>query len=301
MNLLAVLLLSVPSSSATAPTITDCSGADLVAGLPSGTTCAAGGANNICTILSSTVVACHADANYAGGTTSADIQVVSKLQWPPLKSNYVIFGNDALGADFCCAVPGHPTSIIGIGADFDDTFAGIYCDRASPTPGMTLKFYGGDGMDSMVGSDHQPTLMYGEDDDDNILFGAGGGDAYGGDGFDEIIGGSSAESIYGGDQGDVIVGGGGNDTILGGTGDDRISGDGGADTIYGGYGHDTICGGDDGDTLYGEGGNDWLYGGSGTDTFDGGDLSDTCDNTGGESATSCDTYSSSPPSSPSCP
>ena len=77
------------------------------------------------------------------------------------------------------------------------------------------------------------------------------------------------EILFGGDEDDQLVGGPGNDYIAGGGGNERIDGGNGDDTLYGGFGNDTLDGGSGDDMLVGGAGADtfvvWL--GMGSDTI----------------------------------
>lgn len=122
---------------------------------------------------------------------------------------------------------------------------------------LTVKFWGGFGQDSIIGS--------------------GFGDALSGShGHDTIRGGGGADVLYGDDLGITKVGFDetGNDVILGDAGDDTAYGNAGDDRLYGGLGHDRLVGdliGETGkDSLYGGDGNDILWGGDGNDLIYGG-------------------------------
>jgi Ca2+-binding RTX toxin-like protein len=91
----------------------------------------------------------------------------------------------------------------------------------------------------------------------------------GGDGNDTIIGSDGAEVISGGNGDDSLSGGGGDDTLLGGEGRDRLMGGAGDDELSGGGGDDTLFG-DTGEAIpLAEGGDDTLNGGLGVDILNG--------------------------------
>jgi len=83
--------------------------------------------------------------------------------------------------------------------------------------------------------------------------------------------------VFGGDQNetdvtgaggnDSLYGGGGNDTVKGLDGDDEIEGNAGNDSLEGGEGADRLVGGAGADTLVGGEDHDFLLGGAGNDTY----------------------------------
>jgi Ca2+-binding RTX toxin-like protein len=176
-------------------------------------------------------------------------------------------------------------SLSGIGTDNvfgnggDDTIA------AGPINQTAIIVFGGDGNDSIVGTQ-------------STIFGAGGGSVLKGDGGNDTIiaatsgfnqmldGGAGNDSILGGSSFDIIFSGGGNDTIVAGDGGDQISaafqfgnasmsGDGGNDIITGGFGNDTILGGAEFDTLDAGDGNNSISGGADSDRISAGFGNDT--------------------------
>lgn len=99
----------------------------------------------------------------------------------------------------------------------------------------------------------------------------------GGDGDDTIIGTNLNDTLSGGRGDDSIAANGGNDqisgdagndTITGGAGGDHIDGGGGNDNIRGSTGRDVLIGGDGSDTLIGGAGADQIFGGNGIDWAD---------------------------------
>ena len=120
-------------------------------------------------------------------------------------------------------------------------------------------------------------------DDDDLIWGAGRGDAlYGGAGNDRIWGDDEVADLAAAFHGD--------DLLDGGSGDDRLVGQAGGDTLYGGgdddlldgddtatrlagehHGSDHLDGGDGNDQLQGQGGADLLFGGAGNDDLFGDD------------------------------
>ena len=108
----------------------------------------------------------------------------------------------------------------------------------------------------------------------------------GGDGNDTITGSEHSEKIFGDAGDDIITGFGGNDTLSGGAGNDRLDGGAGNDRIHGDDGNDTLVGGTGNDALFGGLGDDTFQNNepagqrtSGViDLIDGGGGNDTSEN-----------------------
>jgi Ca2+-binding RTX toxin-like protein len=133
-------------------------------------------------------------------------------------------------------------------------------------------FDGGDGVDTLVGSDNAEALFL----DDQISPQGGTArianieviDMAGGD---DVVDLTSGTKTYG----DVtILGGAGNDVVWSSLGDDSLSGGTGNDTLRGGWGNDRLTGDDGNDRLYGGADDDTLEGGAGADVLDGGSGTD---------------------------
>ena len=150
-------------------------------------------------------------------------------------------------------VTGKHTSLTAKGGADDDTF-----DVEGGVTGSGNKFYGGKGEDSINVSSEAKVAVYGDKDDDVIMFDYNGGT--GATGTKVSLG----ASVYGGAGNDSILadklhtasvlfakGNSGNDTIQGADAD-------GEETIYGGQGDDLISNaGNDGERFYyGDKGND---------------------------------------------
>ena len=127
-------------------------------------------------------------------------------------------------------------------------------------------------------------IIYGGDNNDNILGDAGDDILYGDAGDDRLDGKADDDAIHGGAGNDTLDGGDGDDALHGGDGDDQLDAQFGNDVLFGNAGKDTLDGGDGNDTLYGGQGDDKLYGGNdddklyggyGFDELDGGDGNDT--------------------------
>jgi Ca2+-binding RTX toxin-like protein len=136
---------------------------------------------------------------------------------------------------------------------------------------MTMVFceaYGGDGNDSMQGSQTLGDTLSGGAGEDFIT-GEGGNDwLWGGLGKDEIHGRDGEDSLFAGLDDDKLYGENGNDDLYGGSGDDWPIGgwdDAGEDFANGEQGDDYVAGGAGDDHLYGDIGADRIYGGFGND------------------------------------
>ena len=154
--------------------------------------------------------------------------------------------------------------------DFDTAGSGLASTTPVASGSHAGHIHGGNGNDTLVGSDSAETIEAGGGVD--IVYGRGGNDTINGEGGGDV-------SLYGQAGNDTIQGGPGADQIFGGSGDDTIYGyesgsDGGsganadgADTIYGGSGVDTIRGNNANDLIIGGYGADNVTGGPGSDTF----------------------------------
>jgi Ca2+-binding RTX toxin-like protein len=169
-------------------------------------------------------------------------------------------------------------------------------------PGMSMRLFGGDGPETIIGRGAQDVIdggagadliqesgvgaiLSGGAGDDTIIGAAGANFLTGGDGADYIHGGSAFDRtngnagndtvsgnagddwVTGGRDNDQLLGGEGNDILNGNLGNDTAQGDAGADTVRGGQGDDVLYGGNGNDYLTGDLGDDTLTGGTGVDTF----------------------------------
>ena len=134
---------------------------------------------------------------------------------------------------------------------------------------------GGDGNDTLVGSDNH--TLYGGRGSDNLSFiGGEGSEAYGGSGGDTLLGQSGAEALFGDAGRDTIYGGDGADNLYAG----ESGASSGLESLFGGAGTDTLWGDASSTATYFSGGrgDDMLRVGSLRHTGDdyyGGDGSDT--------------------------
>tara|TARA_Y100000031_G_scaffold103586_1_gene113847 strand:- start:70060 stop:76224 length:6165 start_codon:yes stop_codon:yes gene_type:complete len=117
-----------------------------------------------------------------------------------------------------------------------------------------------------------PSFIQGTvEDDTEYFFSNTSGVSYeGGDGSDTVLGSNYGDLFYGGNDDDVLYGRAGDDRLYGGAGDDYLSashdndvafGDEGNDVLYGGMGNDRLYGGVGADVLIGSDDDDNLYGG----------------------------------------
>jgi Ca2+-binding RTX toxin-like protein len=124
-----------------------------------------------------------------------------------------------------------PSSIELIGGDGDDTLSARGGFGSGQVFAGSVTLRGGEGNDSLTGSNL-----------DDLLVGGGGDDAITGySGNDELRGDGGNDQLNGNDGDDLIVGGLGSDSFVGGTGNDRFEAvDGVADAVLsGGAGVDT--------------------------------------------------------------
>jgi Ca2+-binding RTX toxin-like protein len=161
---------------------------------------------------------------------------------------------------------------------------------ASFIPG-SVRFYGGDGDDTLAGGPGKDTLVGGPGDDG----------LSGGGGTDSVSYASSIRTVYaqiggiGGEARDCdlssdpvryesdtisadvenLLGGAADDCLFGSSTSNALYGLGGSDRLYGNGGRDYLDGGSDGDGLYGGPGNDTLHDLVGDNLLQGGDGADT--------------------------
>ena len=166
---------------------------------------------------------------------------------------------------------------------------------ADPVTGQRLQIRvdGGNGEDTLVGSQGFNDSLFGGHGDDQINVAPTmpilvGQTLHGDDGNDLIIGGPGGDTIEAGDGTDSVTGGAGDDVISGGDGNDLLNGSGDNDSIRGGQGLDTILGGVGNDTLVGESGNDSVSGEDGNDSVLGGAGHDRLFGDGGATAVNGD-------------
>ena len=193
-------------------------------------------------------------------------------------------GNDFLdgqgGNDFFVGIGGTDTIIGGAGFD-TNSFQGIGLgvlarinDDGTGTAeyGEVNEFF--TGIDRLVGSENDDTLIATGFRNTNLLGLDGDDTLIGGFGDDVLIGGLGNDLLNARAGNDLIFGNEGNDTINAGDGDDFARGDEGDDSIAGGAGNDRLAGSQGNDLLFGSEGLDFLFGADGDDELFGGDDDD---------------------------
>ena len=209
-----------------------------------------------------------------------------------LSSGLVVNGNpDILTADI--------TSIMIMGGDGSNLIDLTGVTAADFDVALTITVNGGDGGDTIFGSEFADSLVGGNGADsitgalaNDTLEGSNGNDTLsGGVGDDSILGGDGADSITGDVGNDTVIAGNGADNVSGGDGTDSLNGSDGSDTLNGDAGDDTLSGDNGTDSLQGGADNDSILGGTGNDTASGGDGLDTLnggadnDSLGGDAGT----------------
>ncbi len=165
------------------------------------------------------------------------------------------------------------TSISVFGGDGPNRIDLTNVTTAAFAATLTVTVNGGDGSDTILGSEFADSLIGGNGADS--VTGALADDTLeGGNGIDTLAGGVGNDSLFGGDGADSIHGDTGNDTVVAGNGADQVFGDAGLDSLNGGDGSDTLSGDADEDTLSGDNGNDSLLGGTENDVISGGNEND---------------------------
>ncbi len=207
---------------------------------------------------------------------SVVIQADSAGKLEVLSSGLVVNGNpDIFTADI--------TSITVTGGDGPNRIDLTGVTAANFDAALTVTVNGGDGGDTIFGSEFADSLVGGNGADsitgaleDDTLDGSHGNDTMsGGVGEDSILGGDGADSIHGDAGDDTVVAGNGADEVFGDSGLDSINGGDGSDTLNGDADNDTLSGDNGNDSLLGGADNDSVFGGSGNDTASGGDGLDT--------------------------
>jgi Ca2+-binding RTX toxin-like protein len=215
------------------------------------------------------------------------------------------YGNDSVdggtGADTLYGGYGNDTLVSGGGVG-DYLYGEQNDDLLIATGGAGIWADGGRGRDELVGGDG-PDTLYGSEDRDTLSGGAGNDYLSGGGDWDTLDGGTGRDWLSGDDgddrlmagvtnvdfgtgksditfevlagdtQGDVLYGGADSDTLISGDGDDLLDGSTGQLTAYASGGNDTVQAADtghyvnagDGDDLIDVGGSSTIFGGAGAD------------------------------------
>ena len=165
------------------------------------------------------------------------------------------------------------TSISVFGGDGPNRIDLTNVTTAAFDVNLTVTVNGGDGSDTILGSEFADSLI-GGNGADSITGALADDTVEGSNGNDTLAGGAGNDSLFGGDGADSIHGDAGNDTVVAGNGADQVFGDAGLDSLNGGDGSDTLNGDADEDTLSGDNGNDSLLGGTENDVLSGGNEND---------------------------
>ncbi len=122
------------------------------------------------------------------------------------------------------------------------------------------------GVTSPVDNSSGDRGVHGDDGNDTIYAGPGGG-RYDGDNGNDTITAQETDDSYTGRE-DEFHGGSGNDVLTGLEGIDHLYGDDGDDILYGGDGNDMLYGGAGNDKIFGAGGDDTVEGNDGADIIE---------------------------------
>jgi Ca2+-binding RTX toxin-like protein len=186
-------------------------------------------------------------------TPTGGIMLTSDAAGTPTLASTVIDSADAVAL------------VVNLGPD-----SGRFSVAAVRTVADEITINGQAGNDTiLIGTDTDPI------DAEFILNGGDGNDTIvGSEGAETITGGMGDDSLSGGDGDDLISGGEGRDRLVGGAGNDELRGEGGDDTLFGDEGgaipidaggDDTLIGGLGIDILNGETGDDSISGNEGND------------------------------------
>ena len=220
----------------------------------------------------------------ANGGNSVPVSLGS-LQANAIQSIIITGGEEGNSIDLNGVLAADFTSLTSINVDGGNGNDSI---RGSNDFGDTL--LGGDGSDTLDGQGGNNLLDGGDGSDvirggvnnDTVFGGDGADNIDSGDGDDNVNAGNGADNVTLGLGNDIANGANGEDTISGGLGNDTINGDGGTDVINGDEGNDSILGGEKNDTLNGNDGNDTIDGQSGNDSIDGGAGNDSLSGSSGQ-------------------
>ena len=124
-------------------------------------------------------------------------------------------------------------------------------------------------------------MLYGGNQDDVLVGGAGNDKLYGENDADQLDGGLGNDRLDGGAGDDMLSGGEGNDTLYGRDGADQLDGGLGNDSLDGGAGDDILSGGEGNDKILAGAGNDVIYADAGDDRVDAGEGDDVVHYYGG--------------------
>jgi Ca2+-binding RTX toxin-like protein len=91
---------------------------------------------------------------------------------------------------------------------------GVSLGTYNPTGRIIVYAYAGNDNVQLAGSVPNEAWLYGDDGDDRLNLGNGGGIAFGGNGNDYLLGGNARDILVGGDGTDRIVGNSGDDILI---------------------------------------------------------------------------------------
>lgn len=216
-----------------------------------------------------------------------DPELYGTSDYAGVGSEFVFWGTDTLGVDFCCAfdeesIEVEVINLIGSGLNDlimqNDPGGSSWLADPGGTEPLVISVSSSSGDDEVhTTNDTSVDLVIYAGADDDALYCNAACTANGQEGSDTIVGSPFFDHIWGGENGSTA-------------GDlaDYIDGGGLNDEIHGQNGNDVICGGSGNDTLYGEQGSDVLWGGSGTDSANGSSIDFATDACSAEIPTNCD-------------
>jgi hypothetical protein len=135
--------------------------------------------------------------------TAGSVYVVDD---PAVPGQTILVVNGTPGGDVIAIAPGAG----GVEVSLDGVLKGLF----GPSGRMFVFGYGGGDLIQVAAAVTSPAWVYGDDGNDLVLLGSGGGIAFGGGGTDILVGGANRDILVGGDGGDVIVGNSGDDVLI---------------------------------------------------------------------------------------
>lgn len=142
--------------------------------------------------------------------------------------------------------------LLAAGASVDDSFTYYVTDghggSSAPVTVNVKVSEAGDAL-TLSGSNKADSFTDAAGKDSTYSGGNGNDSLFGSDGADVLNGDNGDDLVDGGDGVDQLFGGNGNDTLAGGNGDDILIGDNGTDFLFGGAGHNVLTGGNGPDTF----------------------------------------------------
>jgi VCBS repeat-containing protein len=153
-----------------------------------------------------------------GGTSTATVSITVTqaaggsiyLTADPMTGASMLVINGTNVADTIHIIPANNPA--GIEVFIQGVSRGVYY----PTGRIVVFGYGGNDSITMAGSVNYVAWLYGDDGDDKLNLGNGGGLAFGGRGNDQILGGGGADIMIGGEGADSLNGNAGDDIFIAG-------------------------------------------------------------------------------------